>query len=175
MVVGVIRQDPRYPSETPIFEPCGREFTIAQSHATEKADAEKAKRAGAAHRVYLKQLRKDEEKRSAEFSRQEALRKQSEVREQERRARLEPVERLGWVVFWLSLSLVSGGAVAAVCFSNNMSPALLGAAAAICAFSLFRLLIVGFDPPFKPWEDLYVTFVYGVLGLIIGALIQLFS
>jgi hypothetical protein len=174
VVIGVIRHGPLYPGETPIFHHCGREFTIAESQARERADAERAKRAAAEHKLRLEQHRKREGERAAKFSRQQALRKQTEAREEERRARLEPVERRVWVVLWLFLGLVSGGA-AAVCFSANGSLALLGASTAPCAFALFRLLVVGFDPPLKPWEDLYVTFVYGVLGLITGFLIQSFT
>jgi hypothetical protein len=121
--------------------------------------------------VRQKQARKDEDKRAAEFSREQALRRRTDAVDEERRLRLEPVERRVWLVFWIVLASGSGAA-AAFCFLTSGSLALIGASIMPCGFALFRLLIAGFDPPLKLWENLYVTLVYGVLGLITGFLIQ---
>lgn len=90
--------------------------------------------------------------------------------EKERLARLEVSERRTWLALWLSIALITAGATVALYLGGSGSLALIGATAVPGAFALFRLLIVGFDPPVKLGEDLYVTVVWGVMGLIAGFL-----
>ncbi len=95
--------------------------------------------------------------------------------EKERLARLEVSERRIWLALWLCVALISAGATAVLYFGGSGSLALVGATAVPCAFALFRLLIVGFDPPVKPGEGLSESLGWGVTGLIAGFLVHVFA
>jgi hypothetical protein len=158
-----------------VFGPCGHKFTPAQSQAVERADAEARARAAADSQRRRERERAAAEKRAAEAPRLEAIRRKAEAVEKKRLARLKVSERRTWLALWLSVALISAGATMALYFGGSGSLALIGATAVPCAFALFRLLIVGFDPPVKLGEDLYVTLVWAVMGLIGGFLVHVFA
>jgi hypothetical protein len=174
-VVGMTSYRPYGPPVIPVFEPCGHRFTVAQSQVVERADAEAQARAAAESKRRRALERAAAERRAAEAPRQEAIRRKAEAVEKERLARLEASERRTWLALWRSVALISAGATVALYLGESGSPALIGATAVPCAFALFRLLIVDFDPPVKIGEDLYVTLVWGVMGLIAGFLAQVFA
>jgi hypothetical protein len=158
-----------------VFGPCGYKFTPAQSQAVERADTEARARAAAENERRRERERAAAERRAAEAPRLEAIRRKAEAVEKERLVGLETSERRTWLALWLCVALISTGATVALYLGGSGSLALVGATAVPCAFALFRLLIVGFDPPVKLGEDLYVTLVWGVMGLISGFLIHVFA
>jgi hypothetical protein len=166
---------PYGPPVIPVFGPCGHKFTPAQSQAVERADAEARARAVAESKRRRELERAAAERHAAEAPRQEAIRRKAEAVEKERLARLEASERRTWLALWLCVALISAGATVALYFGGSGSLALLGATAAPCAFALFCLLIVGFDPPVKPGEVLSVTLSWSITGLIAGFLIHVFA
>jgi hypothetical protein len=163
------------PPVIPVFGLCGYKFTLAQSRAVERADVEARARAVAESERRRERERAAAERRAAEAPRLEAIRRKAEAVEKERLARLETSERRTWLPLWLCVALVSAGATAALYFGGSESLALVGATAVPCAFALFRLLIVGFDPPVKPREGLSETFGWSVTGLIAGFLVHVFA
>lgn len=163
------------PGVIPVEGPCHHKFTLAQSQAVERAHAEARERALAERKQRWERERAAAERRAAEAPRLEAIRRKAEVVEKERLVRLEAAERRTWVALWLCVALVSAGATMALYLVTSGSLALGGATAVPCAFALFRLQIVGFDPPVKLGEDLYVTLVWGVMGWIAGFLVHVLA
>lgn len=166
---------PYGPPVIPVFSPCGYKFTPAQSQAVERAEVEARARAAAESEQRRERERAAAERRAAEAPRLEAIRRQAEAVEKERLARLEASERRTWLALWLCVALIFAVATVVLYFGGSGSLALLGATSVPCAFALFRLLIVGFDPPVKLGEDLYVTLVWGVMGLIAGFLVHVWA
>jgi hypothetical protein len=169
-VVGMTSYRPYGPPVIPVFSPCGHKFTPAQSQAAERAEVEARARAAAESEQRRERERAAAERRAAEAPRLEAIRRQAEAVEKERLARVEVSERRTWLALWLCVALISAGATAVLCFGGSGSLPLIGAAALPWAFALFRLLIVGFDPPVKPREGLSETLGWSVTGLIAGFL-----
>jgi hypothetical protein len=175
VVIGMVPYHPYAAGEFPVFSPCGHKFTIAQSEAVESADAKAEARAAAESERRRERQRAATEKHAAEAPRREAIRRKAEAVEKERMACLEVAERRTWLALWLWVALVSAGATVTLHLVAGGSLALAGATIVPCAFALFRLLIVSFDPPVRPAEDLYVTLVWGVMGLTAGFLLHVLA
>jgi Flp pilus assembly protein TadB len=171
----MVSYQPYAPGEFPAFGLCGHKFTTAQSQAVESADAKAHARAATESERRREQQRAAAERHAAEAPRREAIRRKAEAVEKQRMACLDATERRTWLALWLWVALVFAGATVTLLLVAGGSLALVGATIVPCAFAVFRLLIVGFDPPVKLGEDLYVTLVWGVMGLTAGFLLHVLA